>query len=345
MSLEPGHRLGPYEIVAPLGAGGMGEVYRARDPRLERDVAIKVLPEHFLEDADSLSRFQSEAKAIASLSHPNIVAIHDTGQEGKRLYVVTELLEGETMRSRLRQGPLGVRKAAEHAARVAEGLAAAHEKGIVHRDIKPENLFLLNDGRVKILDFGLARQDPLLAGTGDLSSSPTAARPTNPGAMIGTVGYLAPEQAQGRGGRPPRGHLLAGGGAPRDADRASRVPRHEPGGAHQLDPARRAAAAVGVRSAHPEGARPHRPALPGEEPRRALPVGAGPRLPPRQPRRLGHPAQLPSSRCRRAAGGRAVVPLALGASACSGAASRSGGGWEEAAEAVPPGPCRRRSSN
>ncbi len=197
VSLEPGHRLGPYEIVAPLGAGGMGEVYRARDPRLERDVAIKVLPEHFLEDADSLSRFQSEAKAIASLSHPNIVAIHDTGQEGKRLYVVTELLEGETLRSRLRQGPIGVRKAAEHAARVAEGLAAAHEKGIVHRDIKPENLFLLNDGRVKILDFGLARQDPLLAGTGDLSSSPTAARPTNPGAMIGTVGYLAPEQAKG----------------------------------------------------------------------------------------------------------------------------------------------------
>ena len=197
MALEAGSTLGPYRIVSPLGAGGMGEVYRAHDPRLERDVAIKVLPEHFLEDSDSLARFQAEAKAIASLSHPNIVAIHDTGQQGKRLYVVTELLEGETMRSRLRQGPFGVRKAAEHAARVAEGLAAAHEKGLVHRDVKPENLFLLNDGRVKILDFGLARQDPLLAGAGDLSSSPTAARPTNPGAMIGTVGYLAPEQARG----------------------------------------------------------------------------------------------------------------------------------------------------
>jgi eukaryotic-like serine/threonine-protein kinase len=197
MALEPGSSLGPYRIVSPLGAGGMGEVYRARDPRLERDVAIKVLPEHFLDDGDSLARFQAEARAIASLSHPNIVSIHDTGQQGKRLYVVTELLEGETMRSRLRQGPFGVRKAAEHAARVAEGLAAAHERGLVHRDIKPENLFLLNDGRVKILDFGLARQDPLLAGAGDLSSSPTAARPTNPGAMIGTVGYLAPEQARG----------------------------------------------------------------------------------------------------------------------------------------------------
>jgi Tol biopolymer transport system component len=197
MPLSPGQRLGPYEILAPLGAGGMGEVYRARDPRLERDVAIKVLPEHFADDADSLARFQAEAKAVAALSHPNIVAIFDTGQLGDQLYVVTELLEGETLRSRLRQGPLGARKAADHAARVAEGLAAAHEKGIVHRDVKPENLFLLNDGRVKILDFGLARQDPVVAGSGDLSSSPTAARPTNPGAMIGTVGYVSPEQARG----------------------------------------------------------------------------------------------------------------------------------------------------
>jgi eukaryotic-like serine/threonine-protein kinase len=197
MPLASGTRLGPYEILAPLGAGGMGEVYRARDPRLERDVAIKVLPEHFVDDGDSLSRFQAEAKAVAALSHPNIVAIFDTGQHGDQLYVVTELLEGETMRSRLREGPFGMRKAAEHAARVAEGLAAAHEKGIVHRDIKPENLFLLNDGRVKILDFGLARQEPLLQVSDDHSTSPTAVRPTNPGAMIGTVGYLSPEQARG----------------------------------------------------------------------------------------------------------------------------------------------------
>ena len=196
MPLAAGQRLGPYEILSPLGAGGMGEVYRARDPRLERDVAIKVLPEHF-DDADSLSRFQTEAKAVAALSHPNIVSIFDTGQHEDQLYVVTELLEGETMRARLRNGPFGMRKAVEHAARVAQGLAAAHEKGIVHRDIKPENLFLLNDGRIKILDFGLARQEPLLAATGDLSNSPTAAHMTNPGAMIGTVGYLSPEQAKG----------------------------------------------------------------------------------------------------------------------------------------------------
>jgi eukaryotic-like serine/threonine-protein kinase len=197
LPLASGTRVGPYEILAPLGAGGMGEVYRARDPRLERDVAVKVLPEHFLGDTDSLERFQTEAKAVAALSHPNIVVIFDTGQHGDQLYVVTELLEGETLRTRLRAGPFGTRKAAEHAARVAEGLAAAHDKGIVHRDIKPENLFLLNDGRVKILDFGLARQDPLLKASGDQSSSPTAARPTNPGAMIGTVGYLSPEQARG----------------------------------------------------------------------------------------------------------------------------------------------------
>ena len=197
MPLASGTLVGPYEILAPLGAGGMGEVYRARDPRLERDVAIKVLPEHFVDDSDSLIRFQAEAKAIAALSHPNIMAIFDTGQHGDQLFVVTELLEGETLRTRLRAGPFGMRKAAEHAARVAEGLAAAHDKGIVHRDVKPENLFLLNDGRVKILDFGLARQDPLLKASSDQSSSPTAAQPTNPGAMIGTVGYLSPEQARG----------------------------------------------------------------------------------------------------------------------------------------------------
>jgi Tol biopolymer transport system component len=196
LPLSTGQRLGPYEIRAPLGAGGMGEVYRARDPRLERDVAIKVIPEHFVRDADSLTRFQTEARAIAALSHPNIVAVYDTGQEGDRLYVVTELLEGETLRDRLRAGPIGVRKAGEYAAQAAAGLAAAHERGIIHRDIKPENLFVTSEGRVKILDFGLAKQGPPIEG-GEFSSSPTAAPPTSPGAMIGTVGYLAPEQARG----------------------------------------------------------------------------------------------------------------------------------------------------
>jgi Tol biopolymer transport system component len=174
----------------------MGEVYRAHDARLGRDVAVKVLPDHLADDAERLIRFQTEARAVAALSHPNIVAIHDTGDEGTTHYVVTELLEGETLRSCLRHGPVGARKAVEWAAQVAEGLAAAHEKGIVHRDIKPENLFRCSDGRVKILDFGLARQSPVLASE-DSSNSPTQAPPTNAGAIIGTVGYLSPEQARG----------------------------------------------------------------------------------------------------------------------------------------------------
>ena len=158
MSLSAGQRVGPYEIVAPLGAGGMGEVYRARDTRLDRDVAVKVLPARLAESAEAFARFEREAKAVAALSHPNILAIHDFGNHEGTAYAVMELLEGETLRERLAAGPLPARKAVECAAQVARGLAAAHEKGIVHRDLKPENVFVTPDGRVKILDFGLARQ-------------------------------------------------------------------------------------------------------------------------------------------------------------------------------------------
>src|SRR6266850_735545 len=154
-------RLGPYEIVAPLGAGGMGEVYRARDTRLGREVAIKVLPHPLANDPDRRARFEREAKAVAALSHPNILAIHDYGTEGGITYAVMEFLEGETLRDRLTKGRLAWREAVDIGAAIAEGLAAAHTKGIVHRDIKPENLFLTTDGRVKILDFGLARVAPL----------------------------------------------------------------------------------------------------------------------------------------------------------------------------------------
>src|SRR5205807_168893 len=150
-------RLGPYEIVAPLGAGGMGEVYRARDTRLGREVAVKVLPEPFASDPDRRARFEREARAVAAISHPNILGIHDYGTQGAVTYAVMELLEGETLHSRLDRGPLSWREVVEVGAAVAEGLAAAHARGIVHRDIKPENLFLTEDGRVKILDFGLAR--------------------------------------------------------------------------------------------------------------------------------------------------------------------------------------------
>ena len=157
MPLTSGTKLGPYEIQSLIGAGGMGEVYRAHDSRLDRTVAIKVLPASFSADRDRLQRFAQEARAAAALNHPNILSIFDIGEEQGAPYVVSELLEGETLRERLRNGALPVRKVIDYAMQVAKGLAAAHEKGIVHRDLKPENLFLTADGRVKILDFGLAK--------------------------------------------------------------------------------------------------------------------------------------------------------------------------------------------
>jgi serine/threonine protein kinase len=158
-----GTQLGPYEILALLGAGGMGEVYRARDPRLDRDVAIKVLPEQFAQDPDHVARFQREAKAVAALSHPNILALHDYGTDRGFAFAVMELLEGETVRDRVARSAVPWRKAMELGTAIADGLAAAHAKGIIHRDMKPENLFLTSDGRVKILDFGLAWIDARLS--------------------------------------------------------------------------------------------------------------------------------------------------------------------------------------
>src|ERR1700682_752302 len=157
MPLSAGTRLGPYEILVPIGAGGMGEVYRARDSRLERDVAIKVLPEHLSRNPQALARFLRETKALAALSHPNLLGIFDTGAENGISYAVTELLDGESLRARLTRGATSWRKAVEIGAALAEGLAAAHSKGITHRDLKPENIFLTRDGWVKVLDFGLAR--------------------------------------------------------------------------------------------------------------------------------------------------------------------------------------------
>ncbi len=197
MPLSAGTRLGPYEIVAPAGAGGMGEVYRARDARLERVVAVKVLPEAVAGDADRLRRFEHEARAVAALNHPNILSIHDTGAHDGTHFLVTEFLEGESLRQRLEGGPLPARKAVDYALQLARGLAAAHEKGIAHRDLKPDNIFLTRDGRVKILDFGLAKLRPAEAAAA-AQATVSAAPPTSPGTVMGTVGYMSPEQVRGK---------------------------------------------------------------------------------------------------------------------------------------------------
>jgi hypothetical protein len=195
-SLSAGTRLGPFEIVAPLGAGGMGEVYRARDTRLDRDVAIKVLPKNLAENAEALARFEREAKAVAALSHPHILAIHDFGVAEGIAYAAVELVEGETLRQKLESGPVSTRKAVEWAAQIARGLGAAHERGIVHRDLKPENVMIGRDGIVKILDFGLART--VAAGAPGGTQSPTRVLQTEPGTVMGTVGYMSPEQVRGQ---------------------------------------------------------------------------------------------------------------------------------------------------
>jgi len=228
--MQPGSRLGPYEIVAPIGAGGMGEVYRARDTRLGRDVAIKVLPPEFADDPERLRRFEQEARAVAALSHPNVLALFDVGSavvslrgaegpeaisaqtsglprpqsglavtegEGEQVhFLVTELLEGETLRDRLKAGGLSVRKAVETAVQIAQGLAAAHEKGIIHRDLKPANVFVTNDGHVKILDFGIAKLTAP-AGLEQPAQATTVVDATEAGTTLGTLGYMAPEQIRG----------------------------------------------------------------------------------------------------------------------------------------------------
>jgi serine/threonine protein kinase/Tol biopolymer transport system component len=199
MALTSGTKLGPYEVLSPLGAGGMGEVYRARDTRLERIIAVKVLPESVATDAERLRRFEQEAKAVAALNHPNILSVHDIGEQTGILFIITELLDGQTLREKLRSGPLPLRRATEYALQIARGLAAAHEKGVIHRDLKPANLFVNKDGRVKILDFGLAKRNPWTAqGSGDGATleSPDAT-PTVPGVALGTAGYMSPEQVRG----------------------------------------------------------------------------------------------------------------------------------------------------
>ena len=196
MALEPGEQLGPYEILGPLGKGGMGDVYRARDNRLRREVALKMLHDVAANDEDSLVRFQRETHAVASLNHPSILAIHDTGMHRGAPFAVTELLQGETLAERLQSGSIAPARAADVACQIADGLSAAHAQGVIHRDIKPENIFLTNDGRAKILDFGIARIEnpglrtgaiPSMVGRGSTSSQ----------MLVGTAGYVSPEQVRG----------------------------------------------------------------------------------------------------------------------------------------------------
>src|SRR6201987_85136 len=196
MALTSRTKLGPYEILAPLGSGGMGEVYRACDTRLGRDVAIKVLPEALTKDADRLRRFEQEARTIAALNHPNILGIHDIGTYDGAPFLVSELLEGKNLRETLEAGALPMRRSIEYGLGIAQGLAGAHDKGIVHRDLKPENVFITRDGRVKILDFGLGklmRSDVIEDG-----QAVTQTVQSDPGTVLGTVCYMSPEEVRGK---------------------------------------------------------------------------------------------------------------------------------------------------
>src|SRR5712692_5845802 len=191
MPLTSGTRLGPYEVQSPLGAGGIGEVYRAHDTRLDRDVALKILPAEVADDASRRQRFELEARALAALNHPNIVAVHDVGTENGVFYIVSELVDGDSLRS----AKFGLRKTLDIAVQIASGLAAAHASGVTHRDLKPDNILLTRDGRVKILDFGLAKirtAHPAAAAGGE-----TMTMNTEPGVVLGTAGYMSPEQVRG----------------------------------------------------------------------------------------------------------------------------------------------------
>ena len=269
-SLEPGTRVGPYEVLALLGEGGMGQVYRARDERLSREVALKVVHADLAQDAERLRRFEHEARAAGTLNHPNIVAVYDTGQSDGSPYIVSELLQGETLRDRMATGAVGTRKAVDYAVQIARGLAAAHEKGIVHRDLKPENLFLTRDGLVKILDFGIAklgRPGDEKAGTDIETLSHTG---TSPGTMLGTAATCRPNRCAVSDGS-SFGPLRVRRRAVRGADRQARVPGHDRGGHLQRDSARGSDRTDGQRARAAAGLRPRGQPLSREVARGSLP--------------------------------------------------------------------------
>jgi serine/threonine protein kinase len=257
MTIAAGVRLGPYEILAPLGAGGMGEVYRARDGRLGRDVAIKVLPEAVAADPERLRRFEQEARAASALNHPNIVTIYDVGRTGGVSWIAMELVGGASLRQALAGGALPTRKALSIGTQIAEGLAKAHGSGIVHRDLKPENVMVTSEGLVKILDFGLAKLAPELP---EGSQVGTATQQTEAGVVMGTIGYMSPEQATGRA----IDHRSALRGPDLDRDPVG-------------DPEGGPGASFDGESGNPRAARVDRAALPRQGAGRAVPVDAGSR--------------------------------------------------------------------
>ena len=280
MALAPGTRLGSYELVSLIGAGGMGEVYRARDLRLGREVAVKVLPGNAAADPDRLQRFAQEARATAALNHPNILAVYDIGAEGDLQFVVSELLEGETLRAALERGALPLRKAVELGAQVARGLAAAHERHIVHRDLKPDNIFITREGRAKILDFGLAR---ILhaAEPADQTMTAGATAGTTPGMVLGTMGYMSPEQVRGLTAD-HRSDIFSFGAVLYEMFVGqARVPRSHRRGHDERHSVGRSAGARERHSNDSADPRSPRAPMPREVARRAVPVGARSRVQPR----------------------------------------------------------------
>jgi eukaryotic-like serine/threonine-protein kinase len=215
MPIAAGTRVGPYEIRGLIGVGGMGEVYRASDPRLGREVAIKILSPAVSRDKERLARFELEARAAAKLNHPNILAIYDIGMQDGVPYLVSELLPGEPLREQLNRSRIPVRSGIRYALEIAHGLAAAHEKGIVHRDLKPENIFITQDGRVKILDFGLAKLIQPQSAEGDATTQSTISV-TQPGMVLGTPAYMSPEQVRGQSNGYSHRHLQSGHNPARD---------------------------------------------------------------------------------------------------------------------------------
>ncbi len=273
VSLASGTQLGPYQIIAAIGEGGMGQVYSAHDTRLQRSVAIKILPSSVSTDPDRLRRFSQEARAASGLNHPNILVVHDIGEHNRSPYVVCELLEGATLRERLQGGPLPARKAVDYGIQIARGLAAAHERGIVHRDLKPENLFVTSDGHVKILDFGIAK----LIEREEVEGSQTLTEQgaTDPGLVLGTAGYMSPEQVRGQRVDHRSDIFSFGACSTRcfpDSERLRRVDHRD----SECDPGERAArASGGWRRA---GAAARLATLPRKESGAAVPVRARHRL-------------------------------------------------------------------